>query len=128
MGRLRVESPAAWSDCLACAGGRALARKAAIWQRGKGETCALFADGALLGVAYLVPDAEGRLEFCLSLRPAARANIMALCRLAHLTLTAAAENGAVVICHVMEGNRSGARMARLVGFRPAGGTLWRLER
>lgn len=127
MGRLTVESPAGWSDCLSCAGGRALARKAAIYMRGRGETCAIFADRDLLAVAYLVPNDDGELEFCLSVRRAARPHMLELCRFAHLTLKAAAENGAVVICHVTEGNRTGERMARLAGFRHVAGTLWRHE-
>lgn len=121
-----MQSPAAWTDCLACAGGRALARKAAIWQRGRGESCAFFAGADLLAVAYLVPNDEGDFEFCLSIRPEARTHMLALCRFAHSTLAAAAENGAVVICHVMEGNASGRRMARLAGFRHVQGTLWKL--
>jgi hypothetical protein len=122
--RLRVETPAAWLDCLTCAGGRALARKAVLWMRGRGESCALFAGDELLAVAFLVVNDEGQHEFCLSVRRTAAAHIRALCRLAHSTLSAAAENGGVVICHVSPGNRSGARMARLTGFRHEADTLW----
>lgn len=127
MERLTVRSPADWSDCLACAGGRALARKAAIWMRGRGETAALLVDDELLAVAYLVPDGGGQWEFCLSIRPVARARMLPLCRLAQSTLRAFAETGGVVFCHVQEGNRSGARMARLTGFRHDAGTRWVLS-
>ncbi|WP_333900161.1 hypothetical protein [Agrobacterium pusense] len=126
MGRVTVTSPAAWLDCLACAGGRALARKAAIWQRSNGESVALHAGGELLAVSYLVPDREGRWEFCLALRPPARAYMRELVRIAHLTLAAMAQNR-TVITHVTENNLSGVRMARLVGFRHLGGTLWILN-
>lgn len=125
MGRLTVESPAGWSDCLTCAGGLALARKAAIWMRCRGQSCAMFFDGELLAVAYLVPEDGSALEFCLALMPAARRRMLPLCRLAHLTLTAAADDGAVVTCRVMEGNRAGERMARLTGFHHVSGTVWR---
>lgn len=125
MGRLTVETPAGWLDCLACAGGRAYTRKAVLWQRSCGQSCAIFDDGDLLAVVFLVPEEEGRMEFCLLPLPAARPHMLSLCRLAHSTLTAAAKNGAVVICHVREGNRAGARMARLTGFRHVAGTLWR---
>ncbi|WP_377299632.1 hypothetical protein [Rhizobium sp. SGZ-381] len=121
---LEVVSPADWTDCLTCAGGRALARKAAIWMRSRGQTVALFEGGQLLAVAYLVPDDAGRLEFCLSILPDAKAHMMALCRFAHSTLARIADHGAVVICRVMAGNRSGARMARLCGFQHAGGVEW----
>jgi hypothetical protein len=121
---LETVSPADWTDCLTCAGGRALARKAAIWMRSRGETVAIFEGGQLLAVAYLVPDDDGRLEFCLSILPEARAHMMALCRFAHSTLARIADHGGVVICRVMAGNRSGARMARLCGFQPDGGNKW----
>lgn len=123
MGKLTFTSPAAWTDCLACAGGRALARKGAIWQRSNGETVAMFGDGELLAVAYLVPLNDGRWEFCLSLRPPARVYMRELCRFAHLTLCAFAQNRNVVT-HVTENNRSGVRMARLVGFHHNSDTLW----
>ncbi|WCA60342.1 hypothetical protein G6M16_007465 [Agrobacterium tumefaciens] len=123
MGRVTVTSPAAWLDCLACAGGRALARKAAIWQRSSGESVSLHAGDELLAIAYLVPDLDGRWEFCLSLRPPARPHMRELVRIAHLTLAALAQNR-TVITHVTENNRSGVRMARLVGFRRLDQTLW----
>lgn len=123
MGRVTVTSPAAWLDCLACAGGRALARKAAIWQRSNGESVALRVDGELLAVAYLIPDDEGRWEFCLTLRAPARAYMRELVRFAHLTLSVVAQNR-TVITFVTENNESGVRMARLVGFRHEGATLW----
>ena len=126
MGRLSAASPADWLDCLACAGGRALARKAAIWQRSNGESVAIRIDGELLAVAYLVPDDAGRWEFCLSLRAPARAYMRELVRFAHLTLAAIAQNR-TVITHVTERNRSGVRMARLVGFQHLGETLWILN-
>lgn len=85
----------------------------------------MFAGGEVLAVAYLVPDDAGQIEFCLAVVPGARAHMLALCRLAHLTLTAAADDGAVVTCRVMEGNRSGERMARLTGFHHVSGTVWR---
>jgi hypothetical protein len=124
MERLTVISPAPWTDCLACAGGPALARKAAIWMRGRGDSCALFAGAELLAVAYLVPIDDGQLEFCLAVLPVARPHMLALCRFAHSTLTAAHENGAVVVCRVVEGNRAGERMARLTGFHRVSDTFW----
>lgn len=126
MGRLTVTSPAAWLDCLACAGARALARKAAIWQRSNGESVSLHSGDELLAIAYLVPDQEGRWEFCLALCPPARAYMRELVRFAHLTLSAIAQNR-TVITHVTENNRSGVRMARLVGFQHLGETLWIMD-
>lgn len=120
MGRLTVQSPADYSDCLACAGGRALARKAAIWMHNNGDSVAISHEGELLAIAYLVPDRDGRREFCLSVLPGARAHIGKLCRLAHSTLTGIADHGVVVFCRVFPGNRTGSRMAHLAGFTPAG--------
>jgi len=124
MGRLTFKTPADWSDCLTCAGGRALARKAAIWQRSNGETISFHAGEELLAVSYLVPRDDGSREFCLSIRTAARPYMRQLCRFAQSTLTGLAENGVVVNCHVTPGNRSGERMARLCGFELRGGTVW----
>jgi hypothetical protein len=124
MGLLRSVSPASLDDCLEAAGSRALARKALIWQREKGDSLAIFDDDELVAVAFLVP-MEGRLEFCLALRAGARARMLPLCRYAHLTLSRLAETGAVITCHVWAGNTAGQRMARLVGFSPDQGTLWR---
>lgn len=123
MERVIATSPADWTDCLACAGARALARKAAIWQRSNGESVALHAAGELLAVAYLLPLDDGRWEFCLAIEPHARARMRELCRYAHLTLRAFAQNQ-TVITYVTENNLNGVRMARLVGFRHAGGSLW----
>ncbi|WDZ77943.1 hypothetical protein PWG15_05415 [Ensifer adhaerens] len=120
MGRLTVRSPADYSDCLTCAGGRSLARKAAIWMRNNGDSVAIFHVEELLAVVYLVPDQAGRREFCLVIRPAARVHIGKLCKLAHSTLKAMADHGVVVFCRVMPGNRTGTRMAHLTGFTPAG--------
>lgn len=127
MGRLSVVSPAPWTDCLTCAGAPALARKAAIWMRSNGQSVSIAADDQVVAVAYLVPDARGRREFCLAILPAAQPHMHALCRLAHSTLTGLTEDGSVVVCHVSARNRSGARMARLCGFRPVDGE-WILGR
>jgi hypothetical protein len=124
MERLTYKTPADWSDCLACAGAVALARKAAIWMRSNGETISFFDGDQLLAVSYLVPQADGSREFCLSILPAARPHMLPLTRFAQSTLTSLAQNGVVVVSRVTPGNRSGERMARLCGFRPDGGGLW----
>ncbi|MGR6465437.1 hypothetical protein [Rhizobium sp. PAMB 3182] len=123
MGRLSVEVPASYTACLTCAGAGALARKAAIWMRQKGDTAAFLDGEAAVAVGYLVPVKAGEREFCLAILKAARPHMRELVRIAHLTLSAVAQNDRV-ICRISEGNRTGERMARLVGFQPEGGGVW----
>lgn len=73
--------------------------------------------GPVLALAALSPDGEGRNEFNLGIRPHARVHMRELCRTAHLILTRLAQDRPI-ICYVVPGNRSGERMARIVGFRP----------
>jgi hypothetical protein len=103
---------------------RACTRKGNIYMRSIGQSVAIDLDDDLVALAFLCPDKLGRLEFTLAIRPAASAHMRALCRLAHLTLQRIAETGTVIICHVMTGNVTGTRMARLVGFVPSEGTMW----
>jgi hypothetical protein len=105
-------------------GSRAYARKGNIYMRSIGQSAAIDLDGQLLALSFLCPDKSGRVEFTLAIEPEAAAHIRQLCRLAHLTLQRIAETGTVIICHVMTGNRTGERMARLVGFVPSEGTMW----
>lgn len=73
--------------------------------------------GPVLALAAVSPDGEGRQEFSLGIRHHARVHMRELCRVAHLILTRMAQD-MPVICYVVPGNRSGERMARIVGFRP----------
>jgi hypothetical protein len=124
MGCLIVRSPADWSDCLEMAGSRAYTRKANIYMRSIGDSMAIAEGDDLLALAFLCRDDLGQLEFALAIKPEASRHMRRLCRLAHLTLGRLAETGTVIICHVMTGNETGARMARLVGFVPSQGTMW----
>ncbi len=125
MGRLTAVSPASIDDCLDMGGSRALARKVLLLQREKGDSIAFHDDGVVVAIGFLVPTDAGEIEFALSIRAGARARLVTLCRIAHLTLRRLAETGAVVICHVSPGNRAGQRMARLTGFSPDGETRWK---
>jgi len=124
MEHLTVRSPATWMDCLDMGASRACTRKGNLYMRSIGQSVAIDLDGNLLALSFLCPVDGGRLEFTLAIRPEAAAHMRALCRLAHLTLRRIAETGTVITCHVMTGNRTGARMARLVGFVPCEGTMW----
>ncbi len=124
MEQLTVRSPATWWDCLDMGGSRAYTRKANIYMRSKGDSLAISDGDQLLALAFLCRDDLGRLEFALAIKPDASGHMRRLCRLAHLTLGRVAETGTVIICHVMTGNETGARMARLVGFVPSEGTMW----
>ncbi|BCH63007.1 hypothetical protein RvVAT039_02230 [Agrobacterium vitis] len=125
MGCLRFESPALLTDCLDMAGPWSVTRKVFLWQHQNGDSISIFDDDGLLAMAFLVSRGDGTWEFALALRARARERMLELCRFAHLTLARLADTGAVIICHVMDGNKTGSRMARLVGFAPAGGTLWK---
>ncbi|MQB43380.1 hypothetical protein [Rhizobium sp. ICMP 5592] len=124
MEQLTVRSPATWWDCVDMGGSRAYTRKANIYMRSKGDSLAISDGDQLLALAFLCRDDLGRLEFALAIKPDASRHMRRLCRLAHLTLGGIAETGTVIICHVMTGNETGARMARLVGFVPSEGTMW----
>lgn len=125
MGRLTARSPATIDDCLVMGGWRPLARKVMIWQREIGDSISFLDGDDLVALAFLVRNGDGETEFALALRAGARARMLELCRIAHLTLSRLAETGPVIICHVSPGNRSGARMARLVGFSHDAGTRWK---
>jgi hypothetical protein len=105
-------------------GSRAYTRKANIYMRSIGHSLAIDDGDHLLALAFLCRDDLGRFEFALAIKPEASAHMRRLCRLAHLTLGRLAETGTVIICHVMTGNETGVRMARLVGFVPSEGTMW----
>ncbi len=126
MGRLTVTSPIPFGDLLDFAGGFMMPRKAFVAMATRGQTAGFSDAAGLIAVAFLVP-VGGGLEFCLSIRPHARVHMRELVRTAHLTLRAIAETGVAIHCHVMPGNVSGARMARLAGFQPdeESATLWR---
>lgn len=118
MGRLRIETPARFVDCLTCAGGLALARKGAIWMRNAGDSLAIFdeASDALLAVVYFVPDGESR-ELCLAIQPEAERHMLAICRFAQSTLAEFAKNGIRVHVRVAIGGQTGKRLALMTGFR-----------
>lgn len=109
---------AGFDDCLEFAGDRAVMRRFAMAMRlGTEDAFVLEADGAMLALAFLMPDTEGGREFCLGLKPLARVHMRELCRHAQLILKRVAEDGPVS-AYVRPGNRPGERMARIVGFVP----------
>jgi len=126
MVRLTAISPVSWTDLLEFAGSSGVHRKAFVAMASRGQAV-LFVDGVdPVALAFLVP-VNGSQEFCLGLKPHARVHMRELVRLAHLTLDRLAETGHAVHAHILPGNRSGERMARLAGFVPDGSvsTLWR---
>lgn len=125
MGCLTAQSPATIMDCLDMAGPWPTMRKVFLWQHQNGESISIFDDQGLLAMVFLVRREDGVREFALALRARARERMLELCRMAQRTLGEIAETETVIICHVMDGNQSGSRMARLVGFEPQGGTLWK---
>lgn len=129
MGRLTAISPVPWLDLLEFAGARGTLRKLFTAMGSRGQTAGFVDEAGLVAVVFLVP-IDGHLEFCLSIRPRARVHMRELVGLAHLTLPAIADTAGAIQAHVMPGNRSGARMARLVGFvqDDADPTLWRFSR
>ena len=126
MVRLTAISPVAWTDLLDFAGTSGMYRKAFIAMASRGQVAAFADAGELVAIAFLVP-VDGSLEFCVGFKPRVRVHMRELVRLAHLTLGALAETGHAIHAHILPGNRSGERMARLAGFVPDGSvsTLWR---
>jgi hypothetical protein len=109
---------AGFSDCLDFAGDRGPMRRFAMQMRqGSDEAFVLEAGGEPLALAFLFPEADGGKQFCLGLKPLARVHMRELCRAAQLILGRMAEDGPVR-AYVRPGNRSGERMARIVGFSP----------
>jgi hypothetical protein len=121
----RVETgQASLDDLLELGGTRSMARKAFLWMSFVGDTIAFKAGQDLLGIAFFVPDRAGDIELCMTFRPKARVFMLPIIHVAHLTLDAIAETGATVFCHVMAGNRSGERLAKMTGFAPILETRW----
>ncbi len=117
MAKLTIESPARFVDCLACAGGHALARKGAIWMRGAGDSLSISdgETGELLAVVYFVPQGESR-ELCLAIQPAAARHMLAIIRFAQSTLREFAKNGIRVHARIAIGGKAGRRLALMTGF------------
>lgn len=68
-----------------------------------------------------------RVEFTMLVKPLASQMMLALIRLAHLTLCRFAHDGILVFAHIRSSDARAARMARLVGFKPAkfgDGSIW----
>lgn len=126
MGRLTAVSPVDWTDLLEFAGSSSTHRKAFIAMATRGQVAAFADAGELVAIAFLVP-VDGSLEFCVGFKPRVRVHMRELLGLAHLTLGRLAETGHAIHAHILPGNRSGERMARLAGFVPDGSvsTLWR---
>lgn len=104
-------------DCLAFVGGKAWMRRYVVAMQQRGEAYLIVDHDDPLALAFLIPRDDGLREFCLGIDPRARVHMRELCRSAQLILKRLAQDGAIV-CNVMPGNRSGARMARIVGFEP----------
>lgn len=102
-------------DCLAFAGSKAMMRRYVVAMRLRGEAYLIVDDEEPLAIAFIIPLEDGTREFCLGIDPRARVHMRELCRSAQLILKRMAEDGPIS-CHVTPGNRSGARMARIVGF------------
>lgn len=104
-------------DCLSFAGDRATMRRYVVAMQQRGEAYLIIDAEDALALAFIIPRDDGLREFCLGISPRARVHMREMCRAAQLILKRLAQDGAIV-CHVMPGNRSGARMARIVGFEP----------
>lgn len=114
---ITIQSPALLEDCWEFAGERSLLRKHITRQHQTGESVLISDDGEPVALAFIVPEADGRREFCLALSSRARARMRELCRAAQLILRRMAEDGPI-ISYVVPENRAGVRMARIVGFSP----------
>lgn len=141
---IRPAPLAAMADMLAADGLPVSARKAfsspqavARAQGSKGRSWGYLetASGCCVACAGLFPQGDGGgvpvFEAWFLCRPAARRHMLAFLRLAHLTLRAALEDGPVeIVARTAALDVPGGRMARLLGFSPAGveagAQIWRL--
>lgn len=117
MSDLRIQIPAPVTACLECRQGLAVLGRALLAQRMLCETMAVYDRGQLLAVVYLYRKTARRQLFALSILPTARPHMIALIRLAQLTLDAFAQSGVVTVAQVHPLNPAGQRMCQLAGFR-----------
>lgn len=125
---LRVPS---WPEAIDFAGGRSFLRKVLLYQVRKAEARLVVANGEPVALVMFHTRRARMAEFAMVTHPAAARHMLALTRLAHLTLSQMAEKGILVIAHVRESEPRAQRMARLVGFGPGkfqDRTIWTFRR
>lgn len=108
--------PASVFDALEFAGGKAFLRKVLVYSVRKCDAYVMRRGSELLALAMLHQVRARRVEFAMFVKPAAQKNMVALVRLAHLTLARLQQSGVLVFARVRVSDARAQRMARLVGF------------
>jgi hypothetical protein len=111
--------PATFFDALEFAGSRAFLRKVLVYQVRHAEAFVVEGDGARLALGMFWKHRAKRAEFALIVAPPATRNMVAMVRLAHLTISRVVQSGVLVFARIRVSDPRAQRMARLVGFKPS---------
>jgi hypothetical protein len=110
--------PATVFDALDFAGGKAFLRKVLVYSVRKCDAYIISKGADPLSLAMLHQVRARRVEFAMFVKPAAQKNMVAMVRLAHLTLSKLSQSGVLVYARVRISDARAQRMARLTGFMP----------
>jgi hypothetical protein len=111
--------PATFFDALEFAGSRAFLRKVLVYQVRHAEAFVVENDGAKLALGMFWKHRAKRAEFALIVAPPAQSNMVALVRMARLTIGRVMQSGVMVFARVRVSDARAQRMARLTGFEPS---------
>ena len=110
--------PATVLDAMDFAGAKPFLRKILVYQVRKTEAFLILKGGETLALAMFYKQRARRVEYAMFTKAPASQHMIALVRLAHLTLGKMADAGVMVFAHVRETDGRAQRMARLTGFVP----------
>lgn len=111
--------PATFFDALAFAGHKAFLRRVLIYQVKHSEAFVVELNGVRLALGMFWRHRAKRAEFCLIVDPPAQKHMIALVRLAQLTIAKVVQSGILVFAKVRVSDERARRMAKLTGFVPA---------
>jgi hypothetical protein len=111
--------PATFFDALAFAGHKAFLRRVLVYQVKHSEAFVVEMDGVRLALGMFWRHRAKRAEFCLIIDPPAQKHMIALVRLAQLTISKVMQSGILVFAKVRVSDARARRMALLTGFVPS---------
>jgi hypothetical protein len=112
--------PATFFDALEFAGSRAFLRKVLVYQVRHAEAFVVEGDaGVRLALGMFWKHRAKRAEFALIVAPPAQSNMVAMVRMAQLTIGRVVQSGVLVFARIRVSDPRAQRMARLVGFAPS---------
>jgi hypothetical protein len=110
---------ATFFDALAFAGHKAFLRRVLVYQVKHSEAFVVELDGVRLALGMFWRHRAKRVEFCLIVDPPAQKHMIALVRLAQLTISKVMQSGILVFAKVRVSDARARRMAVLTGFVPS---------